>query len=100
MPNPTANTSPIGLYLQHSTYSSQSLQMQRQFVERFFDHLLTYTTFANSNSPKIKCFGRLSTIFVVDIRRVRVPPAPVLSLFVKDIEGRRSPMEENLFCVF
>jgi len=26
LPSPTANTSPCGLYLQHKTYSSQSLQ--------------------------------------------------------------------------
>jgi hypothetical protein len=32
----------------------------------------TYTTFANSKSPNIKCFGRLSIIFVVEFRRARV----------------------------
>lgn len=93
MPHPTANTSPNGLYLQHSTYSSQSLQMHEQFVGRVFDQFFTYTTFANSNSPNIKCLGRFSTVLVTDIRRVRGAAAPVLSLFVKDIEGRRSPIK-------
>jgi len=31
LPNPTANTSPDGLYLQQSTYSSQSLLIEQEF---------------------------------------------------------------------
>ena len=68
--------------------------------KRFFtDFPSTYTTLDNSKSPKIKCFGRLSTAFVIDIRRVRVPPAAVLSLLANDIEGRRSPVEQNVYLV-
>ncbi len=61
------------------------------FFEIYF--VFTYTTFANSKSPNIKCLGRVSTIFVVDIRRARVP-TPVdteASLPANVIEPRRPP---------
>jgi hypothetical protein len=51
--------------------------------------MITYTTLANSKSPNIKCFGRVSTILFVDIRRVRVE----ISLPAIEIEERRSPIE-------
>jgi hypothetical protein len=91
LPKPTANTSPKGLYLQHSTYSSQSLELDRLcLLCSFFS---TYTTFANSKSPSIRCFGRVSTILVVDIRRARVPSPDDndASLPANEIEPRRPP---------
>jgi hypothetical protein len=97
LPNPTANTSPTGLYLQHRTYSSQSLKYKNDVLIRFIRFFLfvsTYTTFANSKSPNIKCFGRLSIIFVVEFRRARVVLGAVnddVSLPANDNEPLRSP---------
>ena len=100
LPNPTANTSPRGLYLQHSTYSSQSLEEDKSktfvFLGDFF--VVTHTTFVNSKSPNIKCLGRLSITFVVDIRRARVILDAVdneASLPANDSEACRSPKQED-----
>ena len=56
-----------------------------------FIFISTYTTFASSKSPNIKCLGRLSTILVVDIRRARVAVAVEASLLANETEPRRSP---------
>ena len=93
LPSPTANTSPDGLYLQQRTNSSQSLKLKKtsKFIWKY-SFRRTHTTFANSKSPKIKCFGRLSTNLLVDIRRCRAGAwPPDTSLFANEIEPRRSP---------
>jgi hypothetical protein len=100
LPKPTANTSPRGLYLQHSTYSSQSLKYDKRISFIFLSDLFfsTYTTFANSKSPNIRCFGRFSTTFAIDIRRARVVLGAVddeASLPANDIGPFRSPKNHN-----
>ena len=74
------------VHILHNHYNQSS------FISFLF--LSTYTTLANSKSPKIKCLGRLSTTFIVDIRRARVVLGKVDdedSLPANDIEPRRSP---------
>jgi hypothetical protein len=58
--------------------------------------MATYTTLANSKSPNIKCFGRVSIALAIDIRRVRAAFGIELSLLANGIEGRRSPIESVL----
>jgi hypothetical protein len=76
--------------LQHSTYSSQSLELNSFSFLYCFYSSSTYTILANSKSPNIKCLGRVST--TLDIRRVRVAFGRP-SLLAPEMEGRRPPKQ-------